>query len=123
MLKKTEIVIRALLGIMLIVFGPNKFLEFLPMAAPEGDTLNAFSSLVALGVIPVVAVIEIIGGMLLIINKQTGIALFFLAPVAFNAFLFHLMLDPAGIAGSAFFLFSVIFLMYMKRDKFVALLD
>lgn len=122
MLKKAEIGIRALLGLMLIVFGPNKFLEFLPMSA-EGDTLTAFSSLVALGVIPVVAVIEIVGGMLLIINKQTGIALFFLAPVAFNAFLFHLMLDPSGIAGSAFFLFSVIFLMYMQKEKFLALLD
>ena len=122
-MKKVEMGVRILLGLMLVVFGLNKFLQFMPMPPPEGDVLTAFSGLMVMGVMPIVAVIEIIGGLLLLTNKQTGMALVFLAPVGFCAFLFHLMLDPAGIGGAAFFLLAVIFLIYTRKEKFMGLMD
>jgi uncharacterized membrane protein YphA (DoxX/SURF4 family) len=122
-MKKAEMIVRILLGLMLVVFGLNKFLQFMPMPPPEGDVLTAFTGLMLMGVLPIVGVIEIVGGTLLLANKQTGVALFFLAPVAFCAFLFHLMLDPAGIGGAAFFLLATIFLMYGKREQFMELMD
>lgn len=122
-MKKVEMIVRILLGLMLVVFGLNKFLQFMPMPPPEGDVLTAFSGLMAMGIMPVVGVIEVIGGLLLLINKQTGVALFFLAPVGFCAFWFHVILDPAGIGGAAFFLLATIFLMYHRKEKFMALMD
>ncbi|MFT4753708.1 MAG: putative oxidoreductase [Salibacteraceae bacterium] len=122
-MKKAEMVVRILLGLMMVVFGLNKFLHFLPMPPSNEDVATVFGSLMMMGIFPIAGVIEVIGGALLLANKQTGIALFFLAPVAFCAFLFHLMLDPGGIGGAAFFLIATAFLMYLKKDKFMGLMD
>ena len=81
------------------------------------------SAFVGMGILTIVGVIEVIGGALLIANKQTGVALFFLAPIAFCAFLFHLVLDPSGIGGATFFLIATAFLMYARKEKFLGLMD
>ncbi len=122
-MKKAEMIVRILLGLMMVVFGLNKFLGFIPMEPASMEAGLTFKALLGMGVLQVAGVIEIVGGALLLANKQTGVALFFLAPVAFCAFLFHLMLDPAGIGGAAFFLIATTFLMYSKKDKFMALMD
>ena len=122
-MKKAENVVRILLGLLLVIFGPNKFFHFIamdPSSIEGGLTMNAF---VGMGIITVVGVIEVVSGALLLANKQTGVALFFLAPIAFCAFLFHLVLDPQGIAGAIFFLLATGFLMYCHKDKFLALMD
>lgn len=122
-MKKFEAAIRILLGLMLFVFGLNKFLLFIPMPPPEGDVAIAFSGLSVMGIMSVVGALEVLGGLLLLINKQVGVALFFIAPIAFCAFWFHLMLDPASIGGAAFLLFATTFLIYTRRKQFMALLD
>lgn len=122
-MKKAVMVVRILLGLMMVVFGLNKFLQFFPMPPVNDDVATVFGSLMMMGVLPVAGAIEVLGGILLLINKQTGLALFFLAPVAFCAFLFHLMLDPAGIGGAVFFLVATAFLMYGQKEKFMGILD
>ncbi len=116
-------VVRILLGLMLVVFGLNKFLQFMPMPPPEGDVLTAFSGLMVMGVMPIVGVIEVVGGTLLLTNKQTSVTLLFLIPVAFCAVLFHVVLAPSGIGPAAFYLLGILFLMYYRKEKFMALLD
>ena len=122
-MKKAENIVRILLGLLLVIFGPNKFFHFIAMepgSIEGGLTMNAF---VGMGIITIVGVLEVIGGAFLLANKQIGVALFFLAPIAFCAFLFHLVLDPQGIAGAVFFLLATTFLMYCHKEKFMALLD
>lgn len=116
-------VVRILLGLMMVIFGLNKFLDFIPMEPANLEVKLTFKALMGMGVLTAAGVIEVVGGALLLANKQTSIALVFLAPIAFCAFLFHLMLDPAGIGGAAFFLIAVVFLVYSKKDKFIALAD
>ena len=116
-------IVRILLGLMLLVFGLNKFLGFIPMEPANLEAGLSFKALMNMGILPIVGILEILGAIMLLTNKQTGVAIFFLAPISFCAFLFHLMLDPAGIGGAAFFLGAIIFLMYNKKDKFMALLD
>tara|TARA_R110002050_G_scaffold80768_1_gene172731 strand:- start:41563 stop:41934 length:372 start_codon:yes stop_codon:yes gene_type:complete len=122
-MKKADMIVRILLGLMMIVFGLNKFLHFIPMPPPNDNVVTVFGALMLMGVLPVVAVIEIVGGLLLLLNKQVGVALSFLAPVAFCAFLFHLMLDPAGIGGAVFFLSAVTFLIFTRKNQFKTILD
>ena len=45
-----------------------------------------------------------------------------LFPVMLNAFLFHLFLDPSGIAGAAMFLLFNILLMYAHKDAYKGML-
>ena len=43
-MKKAEMIVRTLLGLLMIVFGPNKFLDFIPLdpaSLEVGLTMNA----------------------------------------------------------------------------------
>lgn len=94
-------IVRVVLGILLVVFGGNKFLNFIPMDAPTGDAASFMNSLHATGYIfPVVGVLEVAIGLMLLTKKWVPFAMVLLAPISINILLFHLFLDipGAGIA-------------------------
>jgi putative oxidoreductase len=92
-------IVRILLGIMLVVFGANKFLHFIPMELPSGSAGDFMNSLGATGYIfPVVGVLEVVVGILLLMKKWIAFALILLAPISVNILLFHLFLDIPGVA-------------------------
>jgi uncharacterized membrane protein YphA (DoxX/SURF4 family) len=92
-------IVRILLGIMLVVFGANKFLHFIPMKLPSGSASDFMNSLGATGYIfPVVGVLEVVVGILLLMKKWIAFALILLAPISVNILLFHLFLDIPGVA-------------------------
>jgi uncharacterized membrane protein YphA (DoxX/SURF4 family) len=92
-------IVRILLGIMLVVFGANKFLHFIPMESPTGSAGDFMNSLGATGYIfPVVGVLEVLIGAMLLLKKWVAFALILLAPISINILLFHLFLDIPGVA-------------------------
>lgn len=119
--KKVISVSRVLLGIMLVVFGLNKFLMFMPMEPANENAAKVFGALMMMNVLPVVALIEIVAGILLLINKQVPVTLLVLAPVAFNATLFHASLDISGIGGSVLFILLTIVLIIANKDKYATI--
>lgn len=92
-------IIRIVLGVLLIVFGTNKFLDFIPIRMfSMQDFLNSFGA--AGYIYPVVGVVEVVVGVLLLLKKWVAFALIMLAPVSINILLFHLFLDVPGIGMS-----------------------
>lgn len=92
-------IVRILLGIMLVVFGANKFLHFIPMQQLTGAAGNFMNSLGATGYIfPVVGLLEVVVGVLLLLKKWIAFALILLAPISVNILFFHLFLDIPGVA-------------------------
>ncbi len=94
-------IVRILLGIILVAFGLNKFFHFIPLPAlPENA--NAFmESLNNTGyVLPFVAVMEIIIGLMLLTRSKVALALILLVPISVNILLFHMFLDIPGLAGA-----------------------
>lgn len=82
-----------MLGIILVVFGSNKFLHFIPLpsSAGSGDFID---SLVATGYIfPVLGALEVFIGAMLLLKKWVAFVLLLLAPISVNILLFHLFLD------------------------------
>ena len=117
---KLTMVLRLLLGLILLVFGANKFFGFIPMEAPPEGSFMA--SLIATGyMIPLIAITEIVAGVLLLINKWTGLALILAATISVNIVLFHLALDPAGIAAAALVAALNAVLIYANWKKFKTL--
>jgi uncharacterized membrane protein YphA (DoxX/SURF4 family) len=119
-MNKVIVVVRVLYGLMLVVFGANYFLQFLPQ--PEmGKEVGAF--MVALMSVkfyfPVIKVIEVVAGLAFLINKKVAFAAVLVFPVMVAAFLFHLGLDVAGIGGSAVGLVFNIILLYANREKYL----
>ena len=86
-MKKTQQIIRILLGLMVLIFGLNKFLQFMPMP-PLPEVAGEFmGALVNSGYLMVlVAVVEIVAGVMLLINRSQPLALIMLFPILLNAF-------------------------------------
>ena len=82
---------RILLGAILVVFGLNKFLNFIPAPELPENAADFINSLASTGyVLQVVGVIEILIGLLLLLNKWVAFALVVLVPISVNILLFHL---------------------------------
>ena len=112
-------IIRILLGLILVTFGLNKFLLFMPMPPMPEAAGEFMGALVKSGYLMIiVAVVEILAGVMLLVNKFQSLALVIVFPVLLNAFLFHLFLDMAGIGGAVVAMAMTIFLMYGNKESY-----
>ena len=114
---------RIVLGLMLIVFGLNKFLQFIPVPPMTDEAGSFMGALVGTGyMMPIVAVVEIAVGALLLFNRYVALALLLLAPISVNIVAFHLFLDIGGIGGAAFVFILNVFLLFAYRNRYQPLL-
>lgn len=119
MTNKILIGIQVVAGLMLIVFGLNKFLHFIPMGEPPAGMGEYLGALFKTGFIfPVIAVIEITAGVAFVSNKFAPLMVIILMPVIVNAFLAHLFLDPAGIGAAAFILTALIIIIVRNFGRY-----
>jgi len=94
-------IVRILLGLLLVLFGANKFFGFIPLPELPEKAASFMTSLGATGyVLKTVGVLEIAIGVLLLLKKWVAFALTLLAPISINILLFHLFLDASGIGGA-----------------------
>ena len=120
---KVSMILRILLGIFVLVFGLNKFFQFLP--APEGMSEAAgayFGALTSAKVITLVAIVEIVAGVALIFNKYGALLALILMSVSVNAVLFHATLDPGNILPAIVLLVLNIAVLLGYKDKYKDLL-
>jgi uncharacterized membrane protein YphA (DoxX/SURF4 family) len=119
-MNKAKLIIRILFGLMLVVFGLNKFLQFMPMPPMPEAAGEFMTALVTSGyLMVVVALVEIATGILLLINKYQSLALIIVFPVILNAFLFHLFLDISGIGGALLAIAMNVFLFLANKESLV----
>lgn len=121
-MNKLIVILRIVLGAMLIVFGLNKFIGFLPdfeFANPEAGIF--FGALASSYVLKTVGLVEVIVGLLLVINKAVPFALVLMAPISVNIILFHATLDPANIGPGAFVFLVNSFLIFKYWNSYKTL--
>ena len=120
---KVFMVLRIILALILIVFGANKFFNFLP--APEGmsaEAMTYFGALTSAKTLTLVGLVEVVAGLALLFNKYAALMSVILMSVSVNIILYHLSLDINNIApGIAVFVLNVIML-YGYKDKYKDLL-
>ncbi len=89
---------RIILATILIIFGSNKFLHFMPMFQANIRAEHFFNGMINSGYLfPTLGVLEMLVGILLIARKAVPFALIVLAPISINIILFHIFLFPQGI--------------------------
>jgi len=116
---KITMVLRLLLALILIVFGLNKFFNFMPMPPMEGPPGDFMAALGKTGyMFPLIALTEIVAGALLLVNKFKGLALILVSIISVNIVLFHIALAPAGIGLAAVVAILNIILIYANWKKF-----
>ena len=94
-MKITSVIARFLLGLIFLVFGLNGFFHFLSMPAPTGVAGQFIGALFVSHSLIVIFVIQLIGAVLLVVNRYVALTL--LAPIIVNILLFHLLMAPSGL--------------------------
>ncbi|MGA7853202.1 MAG: hypothetical protein WCA15_07730 [Candidatus Acidiferrales bacterium] len=90
---------RYLLAVAFIVFGLNGFLRFLPNGNMPALAVQYVTVLAASHyTIPIFAV-QLVCGILFLINRYIPLALTLIGPVIVNILLFHILMFPIGIGG------------------------
>ena len=102
---------RFLLGFIFLVFGLNGFLHFIPMPPPSGVAGQFLGSMFVTKYLLFVFAVQLIGGVLLLINRYVPLALTILGPIIVNILLFHSLMNPAGLGLALFvtILWGVVF--------------
>ncbi len=119
-MNKVQLVVRLLFGLMLVVFGLNGFLQFLPMPEMNAEAGAFMGALISTKFyFPVVKTIEILAGIAFLTNKKVAFAAIMVLPVMIAAFLFHLGLDIGGIGGAAAGLTFNIVLIVANKEKYL----
>ena len=116
---KTKNILNVIYGLFLLIFGLNGFLNFFPLPEMTEEAGTFAGSLAQTGYIfPIVGALQVIVGILLTFNKFRPLALIVIFPIMLNAFLLHLFLDPAGIAGSLVAIILNVFLFIAHSESY-----
>jgi uncharacterized membrane protein YphA (DoxX/SURF4 family) len=124
MKNKILFIVSLLFGLMFINAGLNKFLNYMPVPTdlPESmmKVMGAFMQITWL--MPLVGVIEIIGGVLFIIPKYHALGSIIILPVMVGILLLNIFDAPSGLP-IALVLFAInVWVIIENRDKFKPLI-
>ena len=118
-MKIVLLIARLLLGLIFVVFGLNGFLNFLSMGPmPTGLAGQFVGALVLSHYFWVVAALQIIGGVLLLVNRFVPLALVLLGPVIVNIICYHVFLNHGGAGFAAVVTILWLTVFYGKRQYF-----
>ena len=122
-MRTATLIARILLGLIVIVFGLNGFLHFIPQPEMPQAAITFFGGLAAAGyMLPLLFATQVIGGVLLLVG-MVPLGLLLLAPVIVNIVGFHLFVSPNGLGVALVVAALEVFLAWAYRDAFRPLLS
>jgi len=96
------VIARYLAGLIFLVMGLNGFLHFIPFPPPTGVAAQFMGALYVSHYLWVIFGFQVLGGLLLLINRYVPLAVALLAPVLVNILTFHILMAPAGLPMAVF---------------------
>ena len=125
MKNKILFIVSLLFGLMFINAGFNKFFNYMPVPTdlPEGlmKVMGAFMEIKCL--MPLIAVAEIIGGILVIIPKYRALGAIIIFPVMLGIVLTNLIYAPSGLI-LAIILFAInLWIIIENRRKYLPMVN
>ncbi len=122
MKSKIFMTLRIVFGLFLLAVGFDKFFHFMPMGQMSAAAMDYFSALMSTNTLDVVAVIEIIAGISLLLNKYGALMMLVLLTVSVNTILFHAFLEPGSILRALALLVLNVVMLYNYKDRYESLL-
>ncbi len=123
-MKIAALIARVLLGLVFMVFGANGLHPFLPMPPPPGGVAGQYiMALMQSHLFVVPAVVQFIGGLLLLVNRYVPLGLTILGPVIVNILCFHIFMERSGLPLA--FVVAVLWfvLFYYYRRSFAGIFE
>jgi len=121
-MKIAVIIARVLMGLIFVFFGLNGFLQFLKAPMPTGLAGEFLTVLFQSHYVLFICVVQLVGGLLLLVNRYVPLALTLLGPVVVNIILYHLLLNPTAAYLAVVVTVCWFFLFYRYRQNFSGLL-
>ena len=123
-MKTAILVARLLLGFVFFVFGLNNILgNFLHMPMPTGDAGTFLGLLYTTKYMTFVSLLEVIGGLLLLVGRYVPLALVIIGPIVVNVLCFHFLIAKGGAAPGLVCTVLELFLIWAYRMSFRSLFD
>ena len=125
MKQKVLFVVCLLFGLMFINAGLNKFFNYMP--PPENlpqellTVMEAFMTITWL--MPLIAVAEIVGGVLVIIPKTRALGAIIIFPIMVGIILMHVVSAPEGLPMALAFLAVNIWVLIENRHKYAPMVQ
>jgi putative oxidoreductase len=120
-MKYAIIIARLLLGLVFVVFGSNAFLHFIPVPPMQGQAGAFIGALISSGYIYPIAMLQVLGGLFLLIGRFIPLGLTLLGPVIVNIVLYHIFLDQSGLPMAVAISALALFLLWIYRFRFPAI--
>ena len=120
-MKIAVVIARILMGVVFVFFGLNGFLQFLKAPLPTGLAGQFLMALFQSHYVWFICAVQIVGGVLLLVNRYVPLALALLGPVIVNIILYHLLLDPTAAQLAVVVTILWFFLFYRYRANFSGL--
>jgi putative oxidoreductase len=120
-MKIASTIARYLAGVIFLVFGLNGFLHFIPLPPPSGVAGQFMGALYVSHYLTLIFAVQVVGAVLLLVNRFVPLALAILAPVIVNILSFHALMAPSGLPLALFVtvLWALVFV--HVRSAFAAL--
>jgi putative oxidoreductase len=120
-MKIVAVIARILLGLIFVLFGLNGFLNFLPMPPMAGVAGAFIGALVTSHYLYLVCGVQLVAGVLLLINRFVPLALALLAPIIANILTYHATMQPSGWPLALFTTILWMILVWRYRAHFTSL--
>lgn len=115
-------ILSVLFGAAMIIFGANKFFNFIPMPELTPHQAEIFGAFGKIGwLMPMVALAEILGGLLVLFPKTQAIGTLVLLPIILGIMAHHIHHDPAGLATGIGFGLVEVWILLVNRKKLAKL--
>jgi len=125
MKSKIQTGLAALLGLMMINSGLNKFFNYMP--APEGMSEGAQKLMMAFiesgYMFPLIALVEIVGGFFFILPKTRLLGALLLMPIVVNILFFHMFLAIETLPVALVILGILLWVIVERKDKWQSILS
>jgi len=123
-MKIVKFILCLLFGLMFLNAGLDKLLHYMPPPKMEGEMLKVFESFATIKwLMPLVAVVEIIGGLLFIFPKTRALGAIVILPVMVGVVLHNAVYMPSGLAIAGVMFVINIWIIADNRRKYQALLS
>ncbi|WP_316828861.1 DoxX family membrane protein [Pedobacter miscanthi] len=125
-MKIAVIVVRVLLAAMYLFASVSYFLNLMPKAPEMTAAQTSFmtGAMAAVYLFPLIKITELIGGVLLLINRTAPLAAIIIFPVTLNIFLYTTFLaQPKDLPMIAVMLLFNLFLFYAYRTKYLPIVS
>ena len=123
MKSKILFAVSLLFGLMMVNAGLNKFLHYMPvpeMNEAAGSLMGAFAA--SGWLIPLIAIVEIIAGVLFIIPRFRALGAVMILPITIGIFLFHVVLDPGTVVISFVLLLINAIVIWDNKEKYMPMI-